>query len=140
MRKKEGENVMTIPLWCLLAGVVMPYLWAGASVPLRVKEFGNADLATPRVQAEQLTAGGHGAWGAQLNAWEALIVFAVANLVAFMAGLNPEGAWATAAIVWVVARFFHGVFYIANVPPARIACFVGGLGSSLYIFFLAAGV
>lgn len=127
---------MTIPLWCLLAGVVLPYIWAGASVPFRIKEFGNVNLARPREQADQFTQTGHGAWGAQLNAWEALGVFSAANLVAFMAGVDPAGAWATAAIIWVVARIFHGVFYIADVPPLRILSFAVGFGCSLWIFYL----
>ena len=128
---------MTIPLWCLLAGVILPYIWAGASVPFRLKEFGTIDLKTPRVQADKFTDTGVGAWGAQLNAWEALGVFSAANLVAFMAGVDPAASWATAAMLWVALRFFHGVFYIANIPPLRILCFTGGFGCSLYIFYLA---
>lgn len=128
---------MTIPMWCLVAGVILPYLWAGASVPFRLKQFGNADLAQPRVQGDQLIDAGHGAWGAQFNSWEAISVFAVANLIAFMGGVEPEGNWSMAAIVWVVARVFHGVFYITNIPPLRILCFVTGLVMSLWIISMA---
>ena len=128
---------MTIPMWCMLAGVILPYIWAFASVPFRFKQFGDADLAQPRVQGDQLTDGGHGAWGAQFNAWEALAVFTVANLIAFMGGVDPEGNWFLAALLWVVLRFFHGVFYIANIPPLRVLCFAGGMGMSLWIVFMA---
>lgn len=121
----------------MFAGLLLPYVWAGASVPFRFKQFGNADLARPRVQGDQLADGGHGAWGAQFNAWEALGVFTVANVIAFMGGVDPEGNWAMAAMIWVVMRLFHGVFYIANIPPLRIFCFVGGLVSSLWIISMA---
>ena len=93
---------MTIPMWCMLAGLLLPYIWAGASVPFRFKQFGAADLAKPRVQGDQLTEGGHGAWGAQFNAWEALAVFTVANMIAYMGGVDPEGNWALAAMIWVL--------------------------------------
>ena len=46
---------MTIPLWCLLGGVVLPYVWAGASVPFRNKQLGGLDIAQPRLQAAGLT-------------------------------------------------------------------------------------
>ena len=66
---------MTIPLWCLIGGIVLPYLWAGVSVPFRNKELGSLDLVQPRLQALSLTGGGAGAWGAQMNQWEAVTVF-----------------------------------------------------------------
>ena len=80
---------------------------------------------------------GHGAWGAQFNAWEALAIFAAANLIAFMGGVDPAGDWSMAAIIWLVVRFFHGIFYIANIPVLRILCFATGLAMSLWIVTLA---
>ena len=127
----------TIQLWCLLAGIVLPYVWAASAMPFRMKQFGKVDMTQPRVQTEKLVGRGHGAWSAQMNAWEALIIFAVANLMAFMAGVDPTGDWATAAIVWVAARLLHGIFYIADVMVARVFCFTLALASSLYICYLA---
>jgi uncharacterized MAPEG superfamily protein len=129
---------MTVPMWCLLAGLFLPYIWAGASIPFRLKQFGNVGLSRPREQGNQLTEAGHGAWGAQANAWEALAVFTVANLIAFMVGLDPAGNWSLAAMIWVIARLFHGIFYIANIPVLRVFCFVGGVAMSLWIIFMAA--
>jgi uncharacterized MAPEG superfamily protein len=128
---------MTTPLWCLFAGILLPYIWAASSLPFRLKQFGTFDFAKPREQADKLVDAGHGALGAQLNAWEALSVFAAANLIAFMAGVDPAGNWSLAAIIWLVSRVFHGVFYITNLPPLRTICFAGGLFSSLYIIILA---
>jgi uncharacterized MAPEG superfamily protein len=128
---------MTIQLWCLLAGLVLPYVWAFGTVPFRAKQFGNFDLNYPRVQAEQLKEGGARVWAAQSNAWEALAVFAVANLAATMAGVDPAGNWATAAMIWVAARVSHGVFYLADVAPLRVLSFATGFGMSGWIIAMA---
>ena len=128
---------MTTILVCWLIGVLLPYIWAGASVPFRNKQFGSLDLSYPRLQAEQMTEGGAGAWGAQGNAWEALIVFSVANSVALTTGVDPAGIWSTFAVVWVIARVLHGLFYVTNKAPLRVACFLVGLICSLGIFVQA---
>lgn len=128
---------MTIPLWCLIGGIVLPYIWAGVSVPFRNTELGGLDLVQPRLQALSLTGGGAGAWGAQMNQWEAITVFMVANLAAFMQGLDPTGAWASASIIWLVARTLHGVFYVLEKAALRVASFVIGMAMSVWILVLA---
>lgn len=131
---------MTIPMWCLLVGMILPYVWAGASLPFRIRQFGDVDIAHPREQGEKLTGPGDGVWGAQMNAWEALAVFAGANLIAVMAGLEADGNWSLAAMIWVAARISHGIFYIAEVPVLRVLSFTVGAGMSLWIVVMAAGV
>ncbi len=128
---------MTIPLWCLVGGLVLPYVWAGVSVPFRNKELGSTDLAQPRLQAAGLTGGGAGAWGAQMNQWEAISVFSAATLIAFMQGVDPAGSWATASIVWLVARLLHGVFYVMQMATLRVASFVASLAMSAWIIVMA---
>ncbi len=128
---------MTIPLWCLLVGAVLPYIWAGVSVPFRSKQLGEVDLRQPRLQAADLTEGGAGAWGAQMNQWENLSVFTAATLAAFMQGVDPAGSWATASIIWVIARIAHGAFYVAGIPVLRVAGFVAGIAMSIWIFVMA---
>lgn len=131
---------MTIPMWCMLAGLFFPYVWAGASLPLRLKQFDTIDLGSPREQGANLLDAGARVVGAQYNAWEALTVFALANLIAFMAGLDAEGNWTMAAILWVVFRLFHGVFYAANLRVLRIISFTGAFGMSLWIIAMAATI
>lgn len=128
---------MSVPLWCLLIGTVLPYVWTAVSVPFRSKQLGTVDLAQPRLQAAELTAGGAGAWGAQMNQWENLSVFMAATLAAYMQGVDPAGSWATASIVWVIARTLHGVFYVMGVPTLRVASFVAGIAMSIWIFVMA---
>ena len=131
---------MTIQLWCLLIGAVLPYIWAGSSLPFRSKQFGKPDLREPRVQADKLEGAGARAVGAQMNAWEALAVFTVANLAAFMAGVDPSGNWSLAAMIWVVARVLHGGFYIADMAPARVLAFLVGIAMSIWITVMALNV
>ena len=131
---------MTIPMWSLLAGIFLPYILAFASLPFRLKQFGEVDFRYPRRQAEKLVDAGSSVVSAQFNAWEALTIFGVANLIALMSGLDAIGYWSMAAMVWVIARVFHGVFYIVNIPVLRIICFSTGLGMSLWIVFMAATV
>ena len=128
---------MTIPLWCLLIGVLLPYVWAGVSVPYRSKQLGSVDLKQPRLQAAELTEGGAGAWGAQLNQWEAIAVFTAATLTAFMTNVDPAGSWATASMIWVVARLLHGIFYVAGIAPLRVLSFATSLAMSGWIFVMA---
>jgi uncharacterized MAPEG superfamily protein len=128
---------MTIPLWSLLIGAVLPYVWHFTSFPYKAKQYGSLDIDAPRVQGENLEDAGARVWGAQMNAWEALSLFGVANLMAFMAGLDPEGYWSMAAMIWVGARIFHGLFYVVGVAPLRLLCFVGGLGMSFWIMVMA---
>ena len=128
---------MTIPLWCLFGGILLPYIWAGVSVPFRHKQLGTVDLVQPRVQASGLVDGGAGAVGAQMNQWEAISVFMAASLAAYMQGVDPTGAWATASIVWIVARVLHGTFYVLGKAPLRVASFTLSFAMSLWIFVQA---
>ncbi len=128
---------MTIQLVCLLIGALVPYVWAGSTLPFRNRQFCDIDLNEPRVQGEQLADKGARAWGSQMNAWEAIIVFSVANGAAFAAGVDPSGSWAMAAPVWVAARIFHGIFYIVGIAPLRVLAFVVALLMSVWIFVMA---
>ena len=75
---------MTIPMWSLLAGIFLSYIWAFGALPFRLKQFGEVDFLHSRRQAENLVDAGSSMVGAQFNAREALSIFGVANLIAFM--------------------------------------------------------
>lgn len=128
---------MAIQVVCLLIGVLLPYLWVAVTARYRKQQFGDVGLAEPRVQAQGLSGAGARAWGAQMNAWEALLVFAAANGAALAAGVEPTGDWALAAPLWAAARILHGAFYIAGQAGLRLLAFLTGLAMSLWIFWLA---
>ena len=131
---------MTTQIVCLLIGALLPYLWVGVAARYRKRQFGDIGFNEPRAQARQLSGAGARAWGAQMNAWEALLVFAAANGAALAAGVEPTGDWALAAPLWVAARVLHGAFYVAGQAGLRLLAFLTGLAMSLWIFWLALAV
>lgn len=127
---------MTTQLICLLIGMLLPYIWAGVSVPFRSRQFGKVELNEPRVQGDLLVGAGARVVGAQVNAWEALILFTAANVGAMLGGLDPAGHWALAGMIWAAARVGHGVFYLMDIALLRILSFTIGSGMSLWILVM----
>lgn len=128
---------MTIPFWCLLVAVLLPYLWAGVGGYYKKQQFGTIDANHPRAQSAALNDAGARANAAQLNSWEALPVFVAAVIVAHLAGADT-GLSATASLVFVASRVLHGLFYVSNRAPLRSLSFLVGLGCCLWLFGLAA--
>ena len=126
---------MTIPLWCLALGVVLPYVWNPFSFSER-KALGGPDFRTPRLQTAQLEGAGARAMGAHANAFEALVVFGVAVLINHLAGADASYS-AGLALVWLAARIAHGAFYVADRQLPRTGAFVVGLLSALAMIGLA---
>jgi uncharacterized MAPEG superfamily protein len=127
---------MTVPFWCLLVGVLLPYVWSFAKIP-SLNELGGPDNKQPRAQAAKLTGKGARLVAAQANAWEALGIFAPAVLVNHVAGGNPQTASVT-CVIWVVARCLHGYFYMQDIDKARSASFLVGLLCVIALFVQAA--
>ncbi len=128
---------MTIALWCLLVGSLLPFFWLGPAVSARKEKFGNVDNKNPRAQVAQLEGKGARAFAAHQNAWEALIVFAPAVLTAHVTHANPMHS-AALAVAWVVFRFLHGVLYIADVDKARSGVFFLAFLSALGQYVISA--
>lgn len=128
---------MTTPFWCLAAAVFLPYVWTGVGVYCKKQQFGSINFNEPRSQSAKLGGVGARAHAAQLNAWEALLVFASAVFVAHLAGANPSLS-AIASMIFVGARVFHGVVYLKNIASLRSLCFILGFGCCLWLFGLAA--
>jgi uncharacterized MAPEG superfamily protein len=127
---------VTVPFWCLFVGVLLPYVWAFSRIPY-LKELGGPDSKEPRAQSAQLTGKGGRIVAAQANAWEALMIFAPAVIVNHLAGASAGSATAL-CIVWVVARFLHGIFYMNDIDKARSATFLVGLICVIGLFVEAA--
>jgi uncharacterized MAPEG superfamily protein len=128
---------MTTPLWCLFVAVLLPYVWAGVAGKTRKEQFGTLESRTPRVQQSQTLDRAARAQGAHLNSFEALAYFTPAVLVAHLTRANATHV-TILAVLFVVCRILHGVFYVADVPTLRTMCFAIGLLSSLGMFVLSA--
>lgn len=128
---------MPVHLWCLLAAIILPYVWAIVSATHRKKEFGTADNNHPREQAAKATGPGARAYAAQANAWEALAVFA--PCIRFAHIQNPSSGIAPMlAFAWVGLRTLHGVAYVANIAPLRSALFSLAQLCSVGLFLIGA--
>ena len=128
---------MPVTLYALFIVSFMPIVLAWIGAYYRVRQFGVFDNNYPRTQQAQLTGIGARIQGAQMNAWEALIVFTMANFIAFASGLDLK-AIANAAIAFVAFRALHAVFYIANLAWLRSSVYALGMFCCLYIVYLSA--
>ena len=130
---------MTIPLWTLLVGALLPYVWFTLANPLRKQEFGTLDNHHPRLQEAKQTGKGARANGASANAFEALAVFAPAVLVAHLQA--PASALAPVlTLTWLLLRVLHGLFYIADKPALRTTCFALASICAIALFLVGAHV
>lgn len=128
---------MTIPFWCLAAASFLPFVLFGLAVPQRVAQFGAVDANHPRIQWGKLEGLGNRLISAHNNAFEALIIFAPAVIVAHIAG--ADAGWSNIlALVFVGARVLHGVCYATDKAPLRTLFFTVGLLSSFGFYVLAA--
>jgi|LSQX01.2.fsa_nt_gb uncharacterized MAPEG superfamily protein len=127
---------MTIPFWCLLIAALIPILLAWVGGYYRHRQLGSVDNKHPRQQALLLEGAGARVMAAQQNAWEALIIFTGAVLVAHVSGAVGSQA-STAALIFIAARILHAGFYIANLDALRSLSFLVGLGCSIWLYAMA---
>lgn len=129
---------MTIPFWCLLVTVLIPYVLAGVGAWQRQVQLGTIDNKNWRAnQLPQLTGMAARVYSAQANAWEAVAVFTAAVCVAHLAGADP-GSSAIAAGIFLAARIAHAVLYLADLDKLRSVAFIIGWICCLWLFGLAA--
>jgi len=131
---------MTLPLWCLVGVVLVPYALAGVGAYQRLRQLGSIDNKNWRVnQLPKLTGIGARAYSAQANAWEAVALFTVAVAVAHLSGANPELS-GLAAVLVLIARVVHPMLYLADWDKLRTVAFLAGWGGCLWLFGLAISV
>lgn len=128
---------MNALLWCLIVVTFLPFVLAMVGSFLRKQQFGVVDNKLPRIQQMQLTGIAARAMGAQQNAWEALMMFVPIVMVVQIVGVDPVKAGLT-AIVFVVLRLLHAIFYIANLDALRSLVFLLGIACLIRFVVLAA--
>jgi uncharacterized MAPEG superfamily protein len=126
---------MTIALGCVLAGLLVPFLWTGIA-----KSKGHYDFEANRQPREFLAKLGGAAGrahGAQLNSFEAFPAFAAAVLVAQYAHAAQHriDAW---AVAWVLLRLVYGALYIADLAVCRSVVWFAALACVIGLFVSAA--
>ena len=125
---------MTIPLFCILIGDVLPMV-AKVPVAMAMKQEGAYDNHLPREQQARLSGWGKRALAAHLNAFEAFPVFAAAVLVAHVGG--GDATWATGlSAAWVVLRLAYNGLYLADLATPRSTVWGLAYACALGLFVL----
>ncbi len=108
---------MTTLIICLFISLLLPYL-AKLPVAIAMHKLAGYDNNHPRAQQAQLTGFGARALAAHQNAFESLIIFAPAVLLALIT--NNTGSFIEQlAIVHVIARIVYNILYLANISTLR---------------------
>jgi uncharacterized MAPEG superfamily protein len=120
---------MTIALWCVLIGGLLPIACAGLA------KYGADDFdnARPREWFDRQEGWRKRADAAQRNGWEAFPLFAVAVLVATTQGAGGLAVDAL-ALGWVALRLAYVWAYVADRPSLRSPIFALALLSAVAIF------
>lgn len=121
---------------------LLPMTLAVVGGYLRLKQFGKFDNNHPRQQQAQLTGLAARVYGAQQNAWEALVFYAVACMLAFFSSIDLYSL-SYAAILFLCCRLLHPIFYMLNQATFRSMVFFVGWLANLYIIvrsFLAISI
>jgi len=126
---------MTTILICLAIAALLPMLPHTFDIIFKFKQFGAYDNVEPRKQNAQLSGAGSRAVAAQLNAWEALGLFTAACVIVVLGKGNLDSA-ANAAVIFIIARVLHTIFYLIEQNKLRTSAYVIGLVASLYMMYL----
>lgn len=125
---------MTIPYWCILITALLPYLW----VMIAKRSGERYNNHSPREwQAKQTSPRSSRAHAAHLNGFESFPVFVAGVLMAQIVGIAPS-VISLLAIVFTVARVFHGIFYVADKPSLRSLSWLVAFVSALALIVMAA--
>lgn len=116
----------------LLCLCIMPYIFSVISHYYQQKQLGKIDNRNPREQYAQLQGPGARAVAAQQNSWEALAVYGAALLAS---GLDVKYL-AEAAIIVLIGRLLHGVFYLTNLDKLRSLTFIIAVAPCFYLFYV----
>lgn len=108
---------MTILIICLFSALLLPLLAKGP-VAYAMAKLGGYNNNHPREQQSKLTGFGARALAAHQNAFESLILFAPAIILALVTG-NTNQTIITLAIVHVISRVLYNIFYLLNIGLLR---------------------
>ena len=125
---------MAIAYWCILIAALLPYIWVSIAKQSG-ERYNNGD---PRGwQTRQTNPRSQRAHAAHLHGFESFPVFVAGVLMAQLAGVNPSTI-NLIAVVFVIARVLHGVFYVNNVQALRSLVWFVGFASALALIVMAA--
>ena len=125
---------MTILIICLFIATLLPFI-AKIPVAIAMHNLGGYDNKHPRAQQAQLTGFGARALAAHQNAFESLIIFVPAVLLAITTK-NTGALIELLAITHVIARVLYNIAYLMNIGVIRSIIWAVGIISAFSILFL----
>lgn len=126
---------MTIAYWCVLAAILLPYVWTG--VAKFTSGFRPRDNHAPRAYLDQLEGPAKRAHWAQLNTFESIPGFMAAVIIAHLAHA-PQGRVDALALTYIGLRLVYGVLYIKDLASLRSVVWAGGVACIVGLFVVAA--
>ena len=108
---------MTVLIWCLFIAALLPY-FAKGPVASAMNKLDGYDNNHPRSQQAKLTGYGARALAAHQNAFESLMIFAPAVLLAIATNTITQSI-ELLAITHVVARIAYNLLYLFNIGLLR---------------------
>jgi len=108
---------MTILITCLFISLLLPLLAKGP-VAYAMAKLGGYNNNHPREQQSKLTGIGARALAAHQNAFESIIFFAPAILLALITN-NTNDTILTLAVVHIIARVFYNILYLLKFSMLR---------------------
>lgn len=125
---------MTLLIWVLFIAVLLPFV-AKIPVAIAMHQLGKYDNNHPRSQQENLTGLGARALAAHQNAFESLIIFCPAILIAVATNHTGDLIQQT-AITYLIARVVYNLLYLLNFSTLRSFVWAISLFCPVYIIWL----
>lgn len=119
--------------WCLFIAALLPFI-AKIPVAIAMTKTGGYDNNHPREQQSHLTGFGARALAAHQNAFESLIIFAAAVLLAIATNTTGDKIQLL-AMVHIGARIIYNVLYLMNLGVLRSLSWVIAIGCSFSIIW-----
>jgi uncharacterized MAPEG superfamily protein len=124
---------MTTLIICLFIAALLPFI-AKIPVAIAMHNMGGYNNNHPRAQQAKLTGFGARAFAAHQNAFESLLIFAPAILLA-IATQNTGVFIEQLAITHIVARVLYNIVYLMNIGVIRSLIWGVGIISSFTIIY-----
>lgn len=120
-------------IWCLFIAAALPYI---AKIPLAFAmiKAGGYDNNHPREQQANLTGFGARALAAHQNAFESLIVFSIAILLAMVTNTTGDTIQLL-AMVHIGARIIYNGLYLVNIGVLRTLFWLIAIACSFSIIW-----
>lgn len=126
---------MTTAYWCVLAAILLPYIWTG--IAKFTSGFTPRDNHNPREYLERLQGAAKRAHWAQLNTFESTPGFMAAVIIAQLAQA-PQARIDMLALGFIALRLVYGLLYIADLALLRTLVWAAGVACVVGLFVIAA--